>query len=654
MKDQTMKKIIPSYVLFLCAVFCVGMVLGTVFRLILFFTNLHLLSDAPRNMVLYALFNRGLLFDAYVNAFILALPFLLLSIQYLAGGWSRIVYRFTNIYLIVIYSCVTLLSAVDIPYFSYYNARITRILFLWFDTAWLTVQAIFTTKEYYPYLALLALMIAGWVWLLTKLQKKIFTQDEHLRDKAQKKAAVFFVGTCVLFLCIRGDANSHKMFIKTADTFFCKYSFLNQLSLNPVYSFADSFRLFRVNYFDDDTALRKAQAYLGVTKQKYDSPIARTRVYAEPASYPNIVIVLIESMTCAKMKKFGYSKDLTPNLERLAREGLLFTNFYSAGIHTYEGLFATLYSFPSMMGNKTLNSSHTAGQVFAGISNVLGRNGYQTLFICGGDKNFDNMNGFLSSNGFQYIVSRENYPAYVPSIPVWGVHDHVLFDYAVPHLNTLANSHKPFCAVLLTISSHRWINLNGVHDFHPRIKKQEDMVYEYADWAIGRFMKRVEREPWYENTIFVFLGDHGQNFSSPYDMSLEYHHIPLIMFSPKYITPRESDALGLQEDVFPTLMGMTHIPYVNNTPGIDLLHESRPFAYFSSDNKIGVVDHEYFLVMRKDGRESLYRYSTGDITDYRDENKILALRMKDYAYAMLQTSQWMIEHKKVKEEKIKQ
>jgi phosphoglycerol transferase MdoB-like AlkP superfamily enzyme len=103
--------------------------------------------------------------------------------------------------------------------------------------------------------------------------------------------------------------------------------------------------------------------------------------------------------------------------------------------------------------------------------------------------------------------------------------------------------------------------------------------------------------------------------------------------------------VGLQIDLFPTLMGYLRLPYINNTFGIDLTREKRQFAYFTSDDKFGCVNNEYYLIMRDGGADALYKFRNKELTNYLQKDRDIADSMKVYTYSMIQTANWMIEHK---------
>ncbi|MFH1715351.1 MAG: sulfatase-like hydrolase/transferase [Elusimicrobiota bacterium] len=644
-----MKKIMPEYFKFLFSVFISGMLLFSIFRITLFLMNLHLADGLPQEQILFALFNRGILFDLNMNAFILVLPGLAFTIEYFAKKRSAVLQKIINFYIVTAYTIAIVISTMDLPFFLYYNSRITRTVFYWFDNVYLMFKAVFTTPQYYPVIFTVFILSFIFAKIIAYFKTLYLEKNYTIKHRFPKRLSIFFVTAFLFFLGIRGDADPNSMPISVKDSFFCDYAFLNQLGVHPMYNFMDSFLHYRVNYFkDDDIAVDHARRYLGITETSYDSPIARNVSFTEDAIKPNIVIVIIESMSANKMKKFGCGKDLTPNLEKLADEGRLFTNFYTSSIHTADGIFAALYSFPVIMREKPMSSIQSASRTFYGMPQVLQENGYQNIFIYTGDMEFDNMGAFLSGNGFNEIISKPHYSK--DSLQnSWGVYDHVMFDYAVPKLTEMSKSDKPFFAVFMTISSHIWISIPEIEGFDRRFEDNDDAIYDYTDWSIGRFIEKSKQEPWFDNTIFVFFGDHGQNFDAIYDMPIAYHHSPLIIYAPKLVKPEVYDNLALQIDVFPTVMGIIRIPYINNTLGVDISKEERPYAYFSADNKIGCLNDDMYLVMRSNNQTSMYDYKGKSTQDRIESNKELFTSMNDYTFSMLQTAQWMIDHQKVKD-----
>ena len=151
------------------------------------------------------------------------------------------------------------------------------------------------------------------------------------------------------------------------------------------------------------------------------------------------------------------------------------------------------------------------------------------------------MNAFLRTNGFDEIYAQENYPS-EKVVNSFGVQDDFMYQYALPILNERAGTGNPFFSVLLSISNHPPYVIPPY--FHPHSDVLEEQIVEYADWSIRQFMQAAEKQPWFDNTIFVFLGDHGKMVGTPEcEMPQSYNHIPLMIYG-KDIKPGVYDGFG--------------------------------------------------------------------------------------------------------------
>jgi phosphoglycerol transferase MdoB-like AlkP superfamily enzyme len=200
---------------------------------------------------------------------------------------------------------------------------------------------------------------------------------------------------------------------------------------------------------------------------------------------------------------------------------------------------------------------------------------------------------------------------------------------------------------MMTGSNHAPYALPKNIPFKPHTDVRDGNV-EYADWAIGHFISEASKHSWYSNTIFVFVADHGAlepNGSSGFgDMPYALNHIPCIIYSPVLTdAPRLFSQPGGQIDVFPTICGLLNLTYINNTMGVDLLSQTRPYMYFSADDKVSVADNASFYTWHTDGRESMYGFNNRE-QDILSSHRAKADSMKHYAFSMLQTTEWLLKN----------
>jgi len=645
---------IPIHIKYIIFIYLSGILFFTLFRLLLFITEIKQLEIIPDKIILISkAFFMGWRFDTVISGYLLFFPLLILSIVSFFNFNKVRLYKIIHMLLFFLYALTFLICAIDIPFFNYYFSRLTIVVLSWMQNASFGFKMIFEEMSYLIYFFIYIAFCIAFYFLLSFIKRK--TIDENIFSFPKKNMRYLIQQFCfsilalvVMFIGIRGRIEK-KSPIKVGTAYFSNYAFPNQLGLNPVFTFIQSYideinpENEQLHLMDEKLAIENANKYLNIPDKNI--PFAREIKGNNNPQRPNIVVVLMESMSAEKMQRFGNTKNLTPFLDSIAKINYCFDNFYSAGIHTFNGIFSTLFSFPALLKQHPMNG--TLIPQFTGFSNILKEFDYQNIYITTHDEQFDNVSGFLHANGFGNIISQKDYPS-AQILSTLGVPDHYMFEYSIPVLNKLHSHHKPFFACFMTASDHGPYIIPKDIDFKPFHKDIHDGIVEYADWSIQHFMMLASKQIWFENTIFVFLADHGSLVgSNVYDMPVSYNHIPLIIYAPKLLNgARVVKMPGGQIDVFPTIMGILGYKYINNTAGIDLLNESRPFMYFCADNKIGCTNENFFYIYRTNGKEGLYKYKTKDTQDYLLQYKSLADSMKTYSFSMLQCSQWMISNKK--------
>lgn len=277
---------------------------------------------------------------------------------------------------------------------------------------------------------------------------------------------------------------------------------------------------------------------------------------------------------------------------------------------------------------------------YNGIGYTLRKSGYSTTYFTTHDGQFDNIEGFLHGNDFENVYTVADYPAEMAKTTL-GVPDDYMFEFAMPVIDKLSAENKPFFVTFLTASNHTPYYLPDY--YHPKHKEIKDQMVEYADWSLRKLVTMSSQKPWFDNTIFVFIADHGLPINAVYDIPLDYHHEPLIFYAPSIIRDHKTfGKTGGQIDVFPTIMGILNQPYINNTLGVDLIKESRPFIFISHETKLGVLNNDYLLIMKPEGTPSLYKYKLNDKKDYAGEMPALVGEMEEYTRSNLQVFQYLM------------
>jgi phosphoglycerol transferase MdoB-like AlkP superfamily enzyme len=641
-----MKKI-PVFVKITVKLYLLLLAIYFVFRVALLLLNLDRVGETTAWEVIQA-FIMGVRFDIVTIGFVIAIPTIALTICSFFGTKCRI---FEQIYTIILTICFTItfgICAADIPYFDQFFDRFNITAFEWMATgdSAFVLKMIFEEPTYI--LMMLPVLASGFVfWYFAN---KILKNSTGWEMVNYTKYAIYTVLLWGLILIgMRGRLNE-KSPIMVGTAYFCNNAMLNQLGLNPNFTLVRSWLDSKdpdnqsVRFMSDDDAIAIVQNNLGIDDPDDDFPIARKVVGDTISNDYNVVVVIMEGMSYNKTTHGGNTHNLTPFLDSLMDNSLSFNNCYTTGTHTYCGIYSTSVSYPVIFRNHALKRIPVLQ--YDGLAATLQKNGYQTAYFTTHDKEFDNVAGFLSQNGVERIVSQADYPVSEVKTTL-GVPDDYMFRFAIPILDEMADNGKPFCVTMMTASDHGPYYIPDY--FEPRSDELKYQITEYADWSLRRFIEMASEKPWFNNTLFVFVADHGAALDTDYSIPLSYFHTPLVFYIPSHLKAIEKESVASQMDVFPTVMGILGISYVNNTFGIDLLNEERPYVYFMGDDKYGVLDKEWLFINKpSEEQRGLYRYGEKEKKNYLSEYPEVAAEMQKYGESSWQVSEYQVVKKKTK------
>lgn len=288
-----------------------------------------------------------------------------------------------------------------------------------------------------------------------------------------------------------------------------------------------------------------------------------------PEKKLNVILVLEESFGSLYVNSMDNTKGdgITPNLDRLGKEGLFFTNIYATGNRTVNALEAVFTSFTPLPGISTARRAGSQGMY--SLPAILNGQGYNTAFLYGGRAAFDNMGNFWSGIGFTAVWD-QNDIADQGFTTIWGVADEYLFGEALKRADALTQTNAPFMLSLLTVSNHRpYTYPAGRIDKDPN-EKRRDFSAAYADWAFGQFIEKAKSHAWFNDTIFIFIGDHGPRVFGAAVVPVPSFRVPLLMYAPAHIEAKRDETLGSSLDVAPTLLGLLGLTYDSPFFGVDL------------------------------------------------------------------------------------
>ena len=633
---------------YLLGVHVVALALTSLFRFVQW-VMLHGMMSNDADAPVVPAFIRGIWFDNVIGCYILIVPLAVLLIAASFGYCAKWLRKVSGWWFAVFYALVMGVSAANIPYFAYFFKNIDASIFGWFGYVGTTAGMLVGEASYWVYIVLFVIVMVVFVfalrWLRRRTDRKVDAAPKTMgwgTILSRLVITAVMIGLCVFG--IRGRTGYNP--IKISQAYYCDDPFLNQLGISPSFnlitSMLDGMRKenAELQLMPYDEAIAYVRHEMGLTGVADSTSLLSRQVTADTvAAHPNVVIILMESMSAGLMQTFGQQASLTPTLDSLYQHSLAFTRFYSAGIHTNHGITATLYSFPALMMRNLMKGTVTPHR--SGIATVLHEEGYRNLFFMTHESQYDNMNAFLRTNGYDEVYAQEDYPS-DEVVNSFGVPDKFLFSYAMQVINRTAAKGKPFMATLLTISNHPPYIIPP--SMPTTTKEPETQIVEYADRCIGEFLTQAKKQPWYDNTIFVILADHGKLVGEmDSELPQSYNHIPCIMFGPG-IPERQYNGLATQIDVMPTLLGCMGITYNYEGFGTDLLRLPRRRVFYTSDTQLVARDSMACVIYNPQmQRDFCYEVGENGLlhptaqTAHHDS-------LRRYVSAMVQTAEYMQRH----------
>ena len=567
----------------------------------------------------------GLRFDARVVAGAM-LPLLLLgSIPFLDAFRSKFGRRFWLTLLGAFVGALLVFYVSDFLHYRYLNQRLNASVLGYLGDAKISAGMIWQT---YP-VARLALGIlvglAGFMAVIVfLLRRTAAAAPGALRKPA--RLAWFAVTLFACLLAIFGRAGQYPL--RWSDAFSLRNATLANLALNPVQSFLSSLD-FRASGYEE-AKVREHYAfmsdYLGVAAPDAKRLSFERRIPARsggPAGQPNVVLVICESFSAYKSSMWGNPLDTTPFFSQLCGQGLFFDNCYTPHYGTARGVWATITGIPDVEAVETASRNPALVDQHTIINDFTG---YEKLYFIGGSSSWANIRGLLTNNikGLK-LYEEDSYRS--PRADVWGISDKNLFKEA--HA-VLAAQTKPFFAVIQTADNHRPYTIpdEDLKEFSKREVPAEKLkqcgfdsleemnAFRYTDYCFKKFFEAARQSPYFENTIFVFVGDHGidGNAGTMFppawtENELTSYHVPLLFYSPKLVSPQRIHAVASMVDILPTLAGLVNIPYRNAALGRDLLAQQRVdggqsnagFIIDRHDKWIGLIKGRHYARHHLDG-----------------------------------------------------
>ena len=615
------------------------MLMLSLVRLGLLIYNSDMIGDTPMSTVAEGFLN-GLRFDLRVVVY-LSIPLLLATLSVRAMA-ARGLFR---VWLTLASSIVMFLGLMELDFYREFHQRLNGLVFQYVKEDPKTVLSMLWYG--FPVVRYLLAWIFG-TWLLSLLFKGIDRltrprgayQDQTAGSRAVApwyvRGVVFFMILLVAVIAARGTLRQGPP-MRWGDAFTTDSNFVNQLGLNGTLTLIDAaksrFGEDRANVWkstiEQTLATQTVRDMLLTDNDKLvdaDSAAVR-RDFTPPAAntlpIKNVVVILMESFAGHSVGALGSPNNITPYFDKLAKEGVLFDRFFSNGTHTHQGMFATMACYPNLPGFEYLMQTPEGGHKLSGLPALLSARDYDDVYVYNGDFAWDNQSGFFGNQGMTTFIGRNDFVNPVFSDPTWGVSDQDMFDRGAEELAKNYGK-KPFYALLQTLSNHTPYALPAQLPVEPVTGQgrldQHLTAMRYSDWALGQFFEKARKEPYFNETLFVIVGDHGfGNHQQVTELDLGRFNVPLLLIAPGIQEKfgAVNHTVGTQIDIVPTIMGRLGGETRHQCWGRDLLNLPAGDPGFGmikpsgSEQIVGLVKGDRILIESKDMSPRMYRYELG-------------------------------------------
>lgn len=543
---------------------------------------------------IFNVFRHGLMMDLSAVAYIMVIPGILLTISMIINGKFIIpAIRFYSFFLIVI---IGLLVVSDAELYKFWGFRLDATPILYLKTiseAFASVTIALIIRQ----LLFASVLIAVSIYCYQKL----FSRYKEFGKLAFLYSAVMLFCVAILIIPIRGGFGIAPM--NTSKVYFSRNNYLNHAAINLFWNVGFSISELNPNenqykYFND--AKQK-----DLLKPLLNQNTSSDRFLLKTCK-PNIIILVLESFSAKVIGTLGGRQDVTPNINTLSNEGILFTNFYASGDRSDKGLVAVLSGYPAQPSTSIIKFA-SKSQTLPKLTISLKDAGYNSSFYYGGDIDFANMRSYLINSEFDKIVSKDDFPSSTYNSR-WGSHDHVVLER---FYNDICSQEQPFFNVLFTLSSHEPFEVPG-HAIPGDDSSSKLMnAIHYTDSCVGDFVTKAKLQPWWQNTVIILVADHGHPDpgNSPNHVP-EKFKIPMLWLGGAIKQSQKVDKYASQIDIPSTLLHQLNLSSNKYTFSKNIFGNESEFAFYAFNNGFGyltpsegvVFDCDFNIVLGKIGK----------------------------------------------------
>lgn len=534
---------------------------------------------------LWNIFFGGLCMDFSLGGYILMLSSVLLVFSFMVPDKvMRNIFSVLTALLLLFFCGV---AVIDLEIFRNWGYHLDSTPLLYLKTP---KEAMASTPVWLALclVAMIVLWIAGAHWCYRKwVASSLSYQRGHYWE-----APVFLLIGGAMLLPIRGGFNVAPM--NSSFVFFHPTNmYANEAAINPVWNF--TYELMHMDrhkksytFFVSEGPYQVVNS-LRVNRGDYPHLLTNKR--------PNVVFLLLESFTANAIESLGGVPGVTPNVDSLAKEGILFSNIYATGSRSDRGMVAAISALPSHPGVALIRYPNRIVE-YPRFPKEFEAQGYATRYYYAGDINFGNFRSYVTMS-FQEMVTEDDFSGEaIKNRFKWGVHDEYMFDRLY---EDMLKAPQPFMYMAFNMSSHEPFEVPGEVKFPGNDMEHKFLnAIHYSDKCLGDFIAKCKQSGLWDNTLFILMADHGTRHIRHLEPTApEAYHIPLILTG-GVLNVRDTvvTTIGSQTDMVATVLAQLDMEHSQYKYSRNLLAETLvPFAFYSYSNAAGVVSEQGVSVM---------------------------------------------------------
>lgn len=560
----------------------------------------------------------GVLLDCTISGYLTVIPLLCVLVSIWQPG--TVYKKILKGYFLIIAILVAAIYAVDVALYGYWGFRLDATLFFYLQSP-KDAMASVPLKTF----ALQLVMFAAYAWVIYWLFKRLIIPlfpSTPVHRRLGGTIGILLVGG-ILFIPIRGGITTSTA--NVGMVYFSKNQFLNHAAINPTFSLIASMSkqqdfAAQFNFFPEEERLER---YATLTQYNDSLTNNAEKIKLLTTDRPNILIILLESFTANAIEAVGGEAGITPNLNKLSKEGITFTNMYANSFRTDRGLVAVLNGYLAQPTTSIMKYP-AKSQTLPSIAKSLGEQGYTADMLYGGDINFTNMQSYFFGSGYSKITADRDFPL-SSRLSKWGANDDITFSHLYESIRE-RDEKTPWLSTFLTLSSHEPFEVPFHHLEDPYLNS-----VAFTDSCIGSFVDKLKEQPVWKNTLIVLISDHGYRYPSPMlDYEPRRFHIPMIWLGGAVKEPAIIDIYANQTDLAATLLSQLNLPHDQFTFSRDILDAGYPkYSFYTFSNGFGFIDSTGVSVYDNESNRPLLEEPSTDSQTRLDKGKVLLQTLYD-------------------------